>query len=157
MSHRLDSSKKLFNYYGVGRGNKSLKRFCGCVPNSTEVSAVKCKFQPSQATFFARMKHWVELIAPSAQWGNTGHLSSIVVLPISDNVTNYTFKPDEPTGTIPDWPTKSGRTKENVEEHCNNTIRNSPSGKICSIIPGFPFHYFVQQCITDIQVLFKHY
>ena len=159
MSHRLDSSINLFNYNGVGGRTESSKRFCTCSSIPTDSSTAKCEFQPSQTTFFARMKDWVELVAPRANRDNTLQLNKKVFLPTIENVTNYTFKPDEPTGTIPDWPTKSGRTKDKVEEHCNNAIRNSPSGRICSIIPDFPFHHFVQQCITDIQVLFKllHY
>ena len=155
MSDRLDSSRNLFNYKDVSLWPEYPKRFCGCASSSIELSTANCEFQPSQTAFFARMKDWVELVAPSAAKGNRGGLNAKVVLPRNENVTNYTFNPDKPTETVPNWPTKSGRTKEKVEEYCNSTIRNSPSGRICSIIPDFPFYHFVHQCITDIQVLFN--
>ena len=73
-------------------------------------------------------------------------------LPKSDPETDYDFKPDEPPGIVPGWPTASGRTKQKVEEYCNSVVRNSTSGQICSIIPDFPIAQYVEQCITDIQV-----
>ena len=147
----------LFKCNDVSSSSEPKKRFCGCASNPTELFTAKCELQPSQTTFYERMKDWVELVAPSANRGNTRHQNNKVFLPKNENATNCTFSPDRPSGIIPDWPTKSGRTKEKVEEHCNNAIRNSPSGRICSIIPGFPFHHFVHQCITDIQVLFEFF
>ena len=95
---------------------------------------------------------WVRLLPPVAILEIQQGPTAAVILPKSDKEANYAFKPDQPTGKIPGWPTSTGRKKEQIERYCNDKIRNSSSGTICSIIPKFPLHQYVQQCMTDIQV-----
>ena len=78
--------------------------------------------------------------------------NGILILPPINIHIDYQFNPDVPSGIIPEWPLASGRTKEEVQAYCEQTMRNSTSWNICSMIPNFPISHYVQQCITDIQV-----
>ena len=102
------------------------------------------------------MKDWVELVPSNGNNAHKGGPNTVVVLPPNEDDASYKFEPEKPTEIVPEWPTPSGRTKLEVEAYCNDKIRNSASGKICAIIPSFPFHQFVQQCVTDIQVVLQH-
>lgn len=142
-------------YTGTSGKFEPPKPFCSCLSNSSGYFKVNCNYESSQTGYIGSKEGWVQLIPPNAHIARKQNTKTEVVLPLNENPI-YTHKPEEPSGIIPKWPTKSGRTKLEVEAYCNDKIRNSTSGKICAIIPNFPFHLYTQQCVTDIQVFLKH-
>ena len=150
---RLNSRKQLFNYNDDDHRVQSSIKFCSCVSNSIGISNVTCKYKASPQRHLGSIEGWVELVPPNGNIELKGSPNAVVILPLNEDDTNYEFEPENMTNVIPQWPTPSNRTKLAVEAYCNNIIRHSTSGKICSIIPSFPFHHFVLQCITDIQVV----
>ena len=95
----------------------------------------------------------IKLLPPiSVQGIHPTNDNGILILPPIDIHIAYEFNPDATTGIIPDWPLPSGRTKKQVEEYCYQKLRNSTSGRICSIILDFAIQQYVEQCITDIRV-----
>ena len=147
------SDKSLFEY--VDNGGKTLPKesFCSCESKASGESKVTCKSNKSERpTNYDQIDDWDELVSPNAITTGEGIRNKRVILPKNDQDVNYKYNPDQPSGIIPSFPTKSGRPEVEVKAYCSNAIRNSSAGRICSAIPDFPFDHYIKQCVKDIQV-----
>ena len=154
---RLDSTDNLFNYMDDGNRVEPSVSFCSCVVNSFGTSNATCNYKISPRSYFDNTETWVELVHPNAHVRDKAGSNPVIVLPPIEDDVIYKFEPQNTTEIVPGWPTPSGRTKLEVEAYCNDKIRNSTSGKICAVIPRLTFDQYVQQCITDIQVVRLHF
>ena len=75
-------------------------------------------------------------------------------LPDDEPPPDYKYDPDNKNVTIPNWPTKTGKTRLEVTNYCSNAIKNSQGGRICSKIDFFDFQLYIVQCVSDIRVRF---
>ena len=144
---RLDSNN-LFKYKDTGKRIDPPKRFCSCSTSPSGDSISKCDSISAKPSDQDNTKKYTQLVPAIAVQGK--NIAKTVVLPDVDG--DYDFEPEEPPKVTPGWPTASGRTKQQVEAYCIAQIKNSASGKICSIIPDFPIDQYIQQCIVDIKV-----
>ena len=77
-----------------------------------------------------------------------------IILPDDRDIADYLYNPDPLINvTVPEWPTATGKTFQNVKSHCTDAISSSGPGKVCKRIENFDFNPFIQQCIEDIQVI----
>lgn len=79
-------------------------------------------------------------------------ISTDITLREDDDIFDYEYDPPQLNFVAATWPTKSGKSQSQVERYCENEVKNSEAGRICSAISYFNFSSYVQQCIEDIQV-----
>lgn len=156
---RLAVGTSLFYHQPTERKcNKQEKaRYCQCtapdganedvvIDCSTDLSIYKDKYQLASSGYkefrFPALEHCEMKKQP------TGDLD----LPDNKPDTDLYDPKNKTNGTAPTWPTPKGKTKIFVTNYCNNAIRNSQVGKICSKIDSFDFQQHITQCISDIQV-----
>ncbi|XP_013383009.1 uncharacterized protein LOC106153577 isoform X2 [Lingula anatina] len=64
----------------------------------------------------------------------------------------FDFNEDNVVPVMKDWPTLGGKTKKQVEDHCDRTIQASPIYNLCQNVPEFDFDSSRRQCIEDIKL-----
>ena len=77
----------------------------------------------------------------------------VIILPDDGDADIYIYDPDPLNGTEKTFPTATGKTEEIAQRTCNETIRNSFSGRTClNIIKNFDLHEYINQCVFDVCV-----
>ena len=104
--------------------------------------------RPGSATL---EKDMVEIFSEYPYGNHTDINGKFVVLP-NDESSLREYNPDQLQVKNQTWPTKSGRTKEEVETYCNSALIESAAGKAAVTLPGFSIKPYWQQCVDDMQV-----
>ena len=137
-------------------------RFCQCTApeNVDDDIVIKCNAKSTTYEDMYRIDSagYKEYRFPALQHcGNRQRPSTgnEIDLPDSGPHPDYRYDPTNKNVTIPTWPTKNGKTRLEVTNYCNNKIRNSQGGTICSRIDVFDFQPYIVQCISDVQVRYS--
>lgn len=76
-----------------------------------------------------------------------------IVLPDDANTDIYIYDPPPFTVNEKKFPTPTGKTEEEAQNRCNETIRNSFMGKSClDTIENLDIRSFIDQCLVDVRV-----
>ena len=76
-----------------------------------------------------------------------------IVLPDDANTDIYIYDPPSFTVNEKKFPTPTGKTEEEAQNRCNETIRNSFMGKSClDTIENLDIERFIDQCLVDVRV-----
>eukprot|EP00794_Sanderia_malayensis_P012364 gene12364-13634_t len=160
-SWKLPVGSSLF-YYKGGTPKcdaKRAKHYCTCKELCCGKRIVDCNFKniAHRPKYYQGLKGWKNLKFPGGQHcGRRRRRRSTttdIVLPEDNVATGYIYDPSPIIKfTPPQWPTASGKTKNNVTSHCTDRIMSSEPGEVCKSIPDFDFSPFIEQCIEDVQI-----
>ena len=77
----------------------------------------------------------------------------VIILPDDGDADIYIYDPVPLNGTVQTFPTATGKTEEIAQRTCNESIRNSFSGRTClNTIKNFDLHEYIIQCVFDVCV-----
>lgn len=151
--------KSLFYHRAKESGcQKQEKLYCHCTGEPSKKDKVICEAHQTishQPKFPSAGDDWIEFRYPgesSCSKRKKRSLESVITLPEDDEAIGYVYDPKPLANISVEWPTKSGRTEENVTNYCNEAIRNSAPGKVCAKMADFNFTSYILQCIDDIKV-----
>ena len=78
---------------------------------------------------------------------------------LNDNNDFYEFNVDlnNTNISLPSWPTKSGRTENEVRKYCLDAVLNTTAGKLCfeKFKNQISLNGNIEQCVEDIKVIKK--
>eukprot|EP00795_Rhopilema_esculentum_P008757 gene8757-14783_t len=159
-SWKIQAGKSLFYYKEKGKSSckKILKtKFCTCKSSSDGSSHINCRHESiaDRPSYLDTSQGWRELkpLLPSCGERKRRSVEETILIPsTNDDDAFYVYHPANISFTVPSWPTPLGKSKLEVEVYCNNTVKNSAPGKICSAIKKFDIDSFTNQCITDVQI-----
>ena len=157
---RMPVRKSLFYYRGGSSKCKDSKTpYCDCSLPAGSTSKPVCKKYASiyqQTEFEQSYRGWKELRHPNAHQCDikeNKQTRNVVILPDDDDFPiDYVYDPKPLPNVTVSWPTKLGKTKENVTDFCETAVKDSLPGKICTKINEFNFTTFIMQCVEDIKV-----
>ena len=133
---------------------KEITVYCDCKGNRQKKDGAKCAVHNkiSQPPEF-KESGWKEIRyrESSCKGRKKRSVEEVIILPEDDGI-DYVYNPKPLPNVTIEWPTKSGKTKDQVTNYCNKTIMDSAPGKICVKIYDFNFNPFLLQCIDDIKV-----
>ncbi|XP_065651908.1 von Willebrand factor D and EGF domain-containing protein-like [Hydra vulgaris] len=157
-SWKLSSADSLFNFQPQKRQClvSRVQKYCTCAENKVDCNFNGYANGPKYANEFGDT--WKKLDFPGAHYCGRRKRRSIddnvIILPDDGDSLIYEYNPEQISGTLPNFPTSSGITRNKAIDVCKNKIRNSIVGKACLDVIGSSFStdVFEQDCVIDIQV-----
>ena len=156
LSCRLPVGRSLFYYRDTKTKCPKVpeKKYCHC----SDFNTARCNRGSAAEQVELKKRDMTTLVNPAANKCNKRKRRSLdagVVLPEDDDSVFYKYDPAPMEPVNITWPTTSGKTQSQVRSYCNQKLRNSAPGKLCTKLPDFSFDTYVQQCMDDIQVCKK--
>ena len=160
---RIPVGKSLFYYKDKGDPCKSepRKNYCICTLSSSNKVNANCGYKSAvnRPVYSMVSQGWSKLGPSSFKSCGSRKRRAIATettLPDYDADLDYIYDPPQLASVSITWPTKTGKTKSQVEAYCRTAVATSEPGNICSGISDFSYLPFILQCVEDVQVGFPH-